>query len=88
MGGRLYVSSQPMVGATFSFTLNLASNEDIADSQQANRSSHFQAPSLDTAFCETENIPENPDGELLLIVDDEPVNLQVLNNFLRLEATG
>ncbi|MGF1713805.1 response regulator [Photobacterium chitinilyticum] len=86
MGGRLYVSSQPMVGATFSFTLNLASKEDIADSQLVNRRSHFQAPSLDAAFCETENIPDNPDGELLLIVDDEPVNLQVLNNFLRLEG--
>ncbi|MCW8330126.1 response regulator [Photobacterium sp. SDRW27] len=86
MGGRLYVSSQPMVGATFSFTLNLASDEDIEDSQLASRNLHFQVPSPDTAICEAEDLPENPDGELLLIVDDEPVNLQVLKNFLRLEG--
>ncbi|MEH6531624.1 MAG: response regulator [Photobacterium frigidiphilum] len=87
MGGHLYVSSQPMVGTTFSFTLNLASNEDIVASQQStNGQIHFQAPSSETTTCETENLPENPDGELLLVVDDEPVNLQVLNNFLRLEG--
>ncbi|PST89935.1 HAMP domain-containing protein [Photobacterium jeanii] len=85
MGGRLYVSSQPMVGATFSFTLNLASKEDIADSQ-LEQSRHFQAPSVSMASCKDESLPTNPDGELLLVVDDEPVNLQVLNNFLRLEG--
>ncbi|PSU54646.1 HAMP domain-containing protein [Photobacterium aphoticum] len=86
MGGRLYVSSQPMIGTTFSFTLNLASEDDIASSQLSHRNLHFQAPAAEAAFCETESIAENPDGELLLIVDDEPVNLQVLNNFLRLEG--
>ncbi|MGF1757764.1 response regulator [Photobacterium sagamiensis] len=86
MGGRLYVSSQPMVGATFSFTLNQASADEIASNRPALRNSHFQAPTLNTTSCETESLPENPDGELLLIVDDEPVNLQVLNNFLRLEG--
>ncbi|MGF1699739.1 response regulator [Photobacterium makurazakiensis] len=86
MGGRLYVSSQPMIGTTFSFTINLASDNDIASSQLTNRNKHFQAPLADTMVCEPEDIPENPDGELLLIVDDEPVNLQVLNNFLRLEG--
>ncbi|PSW19053.1 hybrid sensor histidine kinase/response regulator [Photobacterium sanctipauli] len=86
MGGRLYVSSQPMIGTTFSFTMNLASDSDIADSQHLNRNMHFQVPLSETAVCEPEDIPENPDGELLLVVDDEPVNLQVLNNFLRLEG--
>ncbi|WP_299019007.1 response regulator [uncultured Photobacterium sp.] len=86
MGGRLYVSSQPMVGTTFSFTLNQASEEDIADIQQAIPSNHFQVPSLDTAHCEINDLPENQDGDLLLIVDDEPVNLQVLTNYLRLEG--
>ncbi|MGR5077311.1 response regulator [Photobacterium swingsii] len=85
MGGRLYVSSQPMVGATFSFTLNLASEQDIADSKLGS-SSHFKAPTLGVSSCKDEALPSNPDGELLLVVDDEPVNLQVLNNFLRLEG--
>ncbi|UXI00894.1 response regulator [Photobacterium sp. TY1-4] len=86
MGGRLYVSSQPMVGATFSFTLNLASEADIVDSRQASACKHFQLPALETATCDSQDLPENPDGELLLVVDDEPVNLQILNNFLRLEG--
>ncbi|MDG4870298.1 response regulator, partial [Guyparkeria sp. 1SP6A2] len=29
---------------------------------------------------------ENPQGPLLLIADDEPVNLRVLDSFLRLEG--
>ncbi|MGF1727722.1 response regulator [Photobacterium nomapromontoriensis] len=86
MGGRLYVSSQPMIGTTFSFTLNQASEDDIASSQQSRHGLHFQAPISETTVCELEGLPENPDGELLLVVDDEPVNLQVLNNFLRLEG--
>ena len=86
MGGRLYVSSQPMIGTTFSFTLNLATESDIANSELSSRGNHFQIPSPETQACELEHIEENPDGELLLIVDDEPVNLQVLHNFLRLEG--
>ncbi|KLV04370.1 histidine kinase [Photobacterium aquae] len=86
MGGRLYVSSQPMIGTTFSFTLNLASKQEIAESQLNSRNQHFQAPNCETAINDIDDIPENPDGDLLLVVDDEPVNLQVLKNFLRLEG--
>lgn len=72
MGGRLYVSSQPMIGTTFSFTLNLATDADIASSDLSNRSIHFQIPSPEAQACELDHIEENPEGELLLIVDDEP----------------
>ncbi|WP_330960488.1 response regulator [Photobacterium sp. 53610] len=83
MGGSLYVSSQPMIGTTFSFTLPLATEADIARSQPATQT-HFQAPRQEQSILETEKLPENPDGELLLVVDDEPVNLQVVTSFLRI----
>ncbi|MEH0742024.1 response regulator [Vibrio cholerae] len=86
MHGNLYVSSQPMVGTTFSFTLPMASEEQIA---QANHTvlPHFKAPdNTEIELPEVSSLPENPDGPLLLVVDDEPVNLRVLDSFLRLEG--
>ncbi|MDC5838386.1 response regulator [Vibrio europaeus] len=86
MQGTLYVSSQPMVGTTFSFTLPIANTEQI---EQANHyeSAHFRAPnSGEIELEEPASLPENPDGPLLLVVDDEPVNLRVLDSFLRLEG--
>ncbi|RJX74465.1 response regulator [Vibrio sinensis] len=86
MNGSLYVSSQPMVGTTFSFTLPIA---DPALVEQANHteSPHFKAPDLNSLeLVDSSALPENPDGPLLLIVDDEPVNLRVLDSFLRIEG--
>ncbi|WP_159739330.1 response regulator [Vibrio atypicus] len=86
MKGSLYVSSQPMVGTTFSFTLPIATEEQIEQASQY-ESSHFRAPEIgDIELAETGNLPENPEGPLLLVVDDEPVNLRVLDSFLRLEG--
>ncbi|KXF79617.1 response regulator [Enterovibrio coralii] len=85
MGGQLYVSSQPMVGTTFSFTLPIATEEDKAKTRLA-KNVHFAVPKIDVEPLEIEQLPENPDGPLILVVDDEPVNLQVLNNFLKLEG--
>lgn len=87
MQGTLYVSSQPMVGTTFSFTLPIASTEQIGLASHI-EGAHFIAPeNNDLEIIEGSNLPENPDGPLLLVVDDEPVNLRVLDSFLRLEAT-
>ena len=87
MGGNLYVSSQPMVGATFSFTLPLASEQDLATTQMNRAPTHFQAPTRTEAALElTEALPDNPEGPLLIVADDEPVNLQILESFLRLEG--
>lgn len=90
MGGSLYVSSQPMVGATFSFTIPLATKEQIQEHKQLSKEDiiHYQTPEiLEYDLDElTEKFPENPDGALLLVADDEPVNLQVLSSFLRLEG--
>lgn len=86
MQGALYVSSQPMVGTTFSFTLPLATKQEITQAQRV-QYAHFNAPELaDPNAPEINNLPENPDGPLLLVADDEPVNLRVLDSFLRLEG--
>ncbi|AEX23038.1 response regulator [Vibrio sp. EJY3] len=86
MGGSLYVSSQPMVGTTFSFTLPLASEEEILATQTQATCGHFQAPEVNLENTEDLSLPENPDGPLLYVADDEPVNLRVLESFLRLEG--
>lgn len=41
---------------------------------------------LDSELPEQSNLPENEHGPLLLVADDEPVNLRVLDSFLRLEG--
>ncbi|WP_063656421.1 response regulator [Aliivibrio fischeri] len=90
MGGSLYVSSQPMVGATFSFTLPLATKEQIQQHKLLAQEgiTHYQTPEkLEYNLDEIdEELPENPEGPLLLVADDEPVNLQVLTSFLKLEG--
>ncbi|WP_199482959.1 response regulator [Vibrio owensii] len=86
MGGSLYVSSQPMVGTTFSFTLPLASEEEIQATQSLAARGHFQIPEANFDNNDDLSLPENPDGPLLYVADDEPVNLRVLESFLRLEG--
>ncbi|ANU37382.1 Transducer protein Htr6 [Vibrio scophthalmi] len=84
MDGSLYVSSQPMVGTTFSFTLPIATEAQIAQASH-NDSIHFKVPeSYELEETSISSLPENPDGQLLLVVDDEPVNLRVLDSFLRI----
>ncbi len=86
MQGSLYVSSQPMVGTTFSFTLPIATEEQIGAVNPLD-TSHFQAPgNTDLELGESTHLPENTEGPLLLVVDDEPVNLRVLDSFLRIEG--
>ncbi|HCH5602488.1 response regulator [Vibrio parahaemolyticus] len=86
MGGSLYVSSQPMVGTTFSFTLPLASEEEIQATQTLVARGHFQISEINLENGDDLSLPENPDGPLLYVADDEPVNLRVLESFLRLEG--
>lgn len=87
MGGTLYVSSQPLVGTTFSFSLPIANQEDIHHYQQGDVHPHFQGPDTHQfVTIEDSTLPQNPDGPLLVVADDEPVNLQILDSFLRLEG--
>ncbi len=86
MGGTLYVSSQQMVGTTFSFTLPLATEQQI-EAVAMGAHSHFQAPDLANLDKWDQNtLPDNPNGPLLMIADDEPVNVKVLESFLRMEG--
>ncbi|MDF2154990.1 response regulator [Vibrio sp. CAU 1672] len=86
MGGALYVSSQPMVGTTFSFTLPLASPEEIDSSHSLASLEHFHVPEMELENSEDVSLVENPDGPLLYVADDEPVNRRILESFLRLEG--
>ncbi|PWI32085.1 hybrid sensor histidine kinase/response regulator [Vibrio albus] len=86
MGGILYVSSQPLVGTTFSFYLPLATEKEKQASPPS-YDTHFQLPETDLPVVYTEtDLPENSDGPLIMITDDEAVNIQILNSFLRLEG--
>lgn len=87
MGGTLYVSSQPLVGTTFSFSLPIATPEQIETHQVHVPNTHFQIPETTTFVNEEDSsLPANPNGPLLVVADDEPVNLQILDSFLRLEG--
>ncbi|GEM73952.1 response regulator [Vibrio sagamiensis] len=86
MDGSLYVSSQPMVGTTFSFTLPRASEDEIQATRHLDQYDHFQAPEVYLETAQPLTLPESSDGPLLYIADDEPVNLRVLESFLRIEG--
>ncbi|NLS12745.1 response regulator [Vibrio sp. SM6] len=87
MGGNLYVSSQPLVGTTFSFNLPLATEAQIADRDNSIQNHHFQLPDdFDINALDETSLPENPQGQLVLVADDEPVNLRILESFLRIEG--
>ncbi len=87
MGGTLYVSSQYLVGTTFSFSLPVVSKDDSDVVKAPLTSPHFVLPASGDAIELTNSpLPDNPDGHLILIVDDEPVNIHILDSFLRLEG--
>ncbi|WP_028864274.1 ATP-binding protein [Psychromonas aquimarina] len=87
MGGSLYVSSQPQIGTTFSFTLPLASAAEVSETNLSGPVKHFNIPApSEQISVTTDSLPDNPNAPLLIVADDEAVNLQVLTSFLRLEG--
>ena len=85
-GGNLYVSSVVGVGSKFKFTLPISQNKTV-DSPQVSLPSPI---SLITEFeHKNQEIIEDLAAERgdfkILIVDDEPVNLQVIRNNLALQ---
>ena len=90
-GGELRVSSQPGQGSVFSFTLPLSDDDLTTTSQKSpmtTLSETLQDISLDSvllpaAAMDQKSDPGTAAGDIL-VVDDEPVNLQVLVNQLHL----
>ena len=75
-----------MVGTTFSFTLPKASETQIEQTHSTD-SLHFKAPDvIDIEPFESSSTTEDESAPLLLVVDDEPVNLRILDSFLRVEG--
>jgi signal transduction histidine kinase len=86
-GGRIEVKSEVGTGSSFSFTLPVTSEETTP--AQGHKISNIVLAHSKTAVVEVEGVTTAKDaqghGERILIVDDEPVNLQVVSNHLTLQ---
>jgi two-component system, sensor histidine kinase ChiS len=82
-GGKISVKSTKGIGSQFTFTLPIS--EDQADSPLSLNTSHLTSIEIPTAIEAEQTLPTSELGQFsILIVDDEPVNLQVLINHLSL----
>ncbi len=85
MHGELSVTSQPLLGTTFTLTLPLASEQQLQTFNRDVDTAHYTRQNI--SFNEdTHTPPHNPDGKVVMIADDEPVNLKILESFLHMEG--
>lgn len=81
--GTLSVSSMPHKGSTFTFNLPIAEDQAALKRRKSNLPSINKIEFSPVEFQTPE--PSTGEGKTIMIVDDEPVNLQILFNYLSLK---
>lgn len=94
-GGKIQVTSEPLKGASFTFTLPLLEDQEIRGQKPSNISKEeiifesYTEQIISEAYTDEKDIsidinetPSSSSNTKILIVDDEPINIQIIHNIL------